>query len=47
MYASVLVAGMAIACLYVGRGPHRVVVALSAGWVAAYCWLHLPIIHWA
>jgi hypothetical protein len=47
MYASVIVAAIAVVCLYMGRGPYRAVVALSAGWIAAYCWLHLPIIHWA
>jgi hypothetical protein len=47
MYASVVFTAVTLFLLFIGRGPYRVLVALSVIGIAAYLWLHLPIIHWA
>jgi len=47
MYVSALFAALALIFLFIGRGPYRVLAALSVIWTANYLLLRLPIIHWA
>ena len=47
MYASPLFAAGSIVCLFTGRGPYRLVIALCVIWMATDLWLHPHIIHWA
>jgi len=37
----------AIACLLIGRGPHRIPLVLATLWVMFQLWMHGGIIHWA
>lgn len=47
LYASRLLSGIAIVLLFIGRGPHRVLVTLATLWVMLQLWTHDGIIHWA
>jgi hypothetical protein len=47
MYASTITSALSLICLVAGRGPYRIVVAISVVCIAVYLWFRLPIIHWA
>lgn len=45
LYASRLLSAIAIVGLFIGRGPHRVLVTLATLWVMLQLWTHDGIIH--
>jgi hypothetical protein len=47
IYACRLLSLVAIACLLIGRGPHRVLLIVTTLWVMLQLWVHDGIIHWA
>jgi hypothetical protein len=47
LYLSRLLSAVAMICFFIGRGPYRVLVALTTLWVMLQIWLYDGIIHWA
>lgn len=47
LYAGRVLSAVALVGLFIGRGPHRFLVALATLWIMLQLWTHDGIIHWA
>lgn len=47
LFPAGLLSALTVFCFFVGRGPHRFTLAISASWVALNIWIGGGIVHWA